>query len=113
MTYGTWRASMLYGVSGSLIGFIFIETRILNRTISGLLSLILFLLITAQVLPSLDSLRNYIEIRNNWWSANVIREESSKKLTKIEEQYRKYLPADFGGGAWIDECFKDLVKVSK
>jgi hypothetical protein len=113
MTYGTWRASMLYGVSGALIGFIFVEIGIVNRTISGLLSLLLFLLITAQVLPSLVSLSNYIEIRNNWWSANVVREESGRNLTKIEEQYRKYLPADFGGGTWIDECFKDLVKVTK
>jgi hypothetical protein len=113
MTYGTWRASILYALSGILIGFILVEIRILNRAVSGLLSLLFFLLISAQVLPGLVSLNNYVENRNNWWTTNLIREGASKNLIETEEEYREHLPADFGGGAWINDCFQDLVKIAK
>jgi hypothetical protein len=103
----------MFGVSGFGFGIIlwqgFLRRLLLNRTISSILLSAIILSNIGGMIPMLDLL----ETRKAWWESNKSANWASISNNRLNQVQQTEIPADWGKGEWVDQCFKDLTGVDK
>jgi hypothetical protein len=113
LTYATWRSTVMLGVCGLLIGTILwqrVSLKTLMNKIVLLGSLVVILMINAGgLLPMLDA----VELRKNWWEVNNSKGWIDISTNVLNQDQKAKLPADWGNGEWVDECFRKIQEYKK
>ena len=109
-TYGTWRSSILYGICAVLVVLVISKTKLFNNSLTRMLSPVAFFILICFSFQTLVTLNTYVSDREEWWRVNVVEQKSVRIDNNSKKEYQAFLPADYGGGDWIDNCFNSYMK---
>ena len=112
LTYATWRSTAIFGFLAFGVGVIlwqgFLRKTLFTKVISSALLPLIIISNLGGMLPMIDLL----EIRKNWWESNNSTNWSNISKNNLSQKQQTEIPADWGKGEWVDQCFMNL-KVAK
>ena len=109
-TYGTWRSSILYGICAVLMVLILYKKRLFNNSFTRMSSPVAFFILMCFSFQTIVTLNTYVSDREEWWRVNLVEQKSVRIENNSKKEYQAFLPSDYGGGDWIDNCFNTYIK---
>lgn len=107
-TYATWRSTAIFGFFAFGIGMILWQGFARNTLFIQIISSVTLPLIILTNIEGIWPMIDVLEIRKDWWESNKSVNWFSISDSNLSQEQRAEIPADWGKGEWVDQCFVNL-----
>jgi hypothetical protein len=113
LTYAAWRSTVIFGFLAYGVGVILWQKLMRKTLLTKIISLTLLPLVILSNVGGMLPMVDLLEIRKNWWESNNSIKWSNISKNDLSQEQQAELPADWGKGEWVDQCFINLREAKK